>query len=353
MISKKKRPTIKDIAELSGVSIGTVDRALHGRKEINPQTKEKVLKVAKNLGYETNYIASALSRKKPLVLAAIFPRELHYFYDDVRRGFLDALEQLKNFKVIPLFKDVGALGKGEEKEALEELFEEEVDGVIFVPGHRSRFNALIDRFAERNIPVVTVSTDAPRSKRLTAVYVDPCKNGELAGELMSHFVPEGSTVVAMVGSLDIEDHFRKMEGFQKSLKESFQKIRLGEIVENQEDEKLARENCCRILQKYPDVRGIYIATANSVAVCEVLEGCFPHRVKVIATDLFQEMIPYLVKGVIHATIFQNPYRQGFEATMFLFHFLAKGVVPPFHSYLEPIVVMKSNLDFYFRRRESK
>lgn len=353
MTGKKKRPTIKDIAEVSGVSIGTVDRALHGRKEINPQTREKVLKVVKSLGYETNYIASALSRKKPLVLAAIFPRELHYFYDDVRRGFLDAVEQLKNFKVVPLLRNVGALGKGEEEGALEELFGEEVNGIIFVPGHRSQFNALIDRFAERNIPVVTVSTDAPGSRRLTAVYVDPCKNGELAGELMSNFVPEESTVVAMVGSLDIEDHFRKMEGFQKSLKESSQKIRLGEIVENQEDEGLAQENCYRILREYPNVRGIYIATANSVAICKVLEERFPQKVKVITTDLFQEIIPYLVKGVIHATIFQNPYRQGFEATMSLFRFLAEGVIPPFHSYLEPIVVMKSNLEFYFQRRESE
>jgi len=106
---------------------------------------------------------------------------------------------LRNFKVVPLLRDIESLGKGEE-EALEALLHEEISGVVFVPGHRSRFNQLIDRFAERDIPVVTVSTDAPLSKRLTTICVNPRKNGELAGELMSHFVPRGSKVAVMVDS---------------------------------------------------------------------------------------------------------------------------------------------------------
>ncbi|MGC8777064.1 MAG: LacI family DNA-binding transcriptional regulator [Candidatus Caldatribacteriaceae bacterium] len=350
---RKKHPTIKDIAEISGFSIGTVDRALHNRGEINAQTRQKILEVARILGYETNYVASTLSRKKPLVLAAIFPRELHYFYDDIRRGFLDTVERLKNFKVVPLLRDVESLNKGEE-EALQALLEEEISGVVFAPGHRSRFDHLIDCFAERNIPVVTVSTDAPQSRRLTAVYVDPRKNGELAGELMSHFVPEGSRVVVMVGSLEIEDHLQKVEGFKEALTYASKGVQLIAILENQEDETQARKNFLEVLSRHPDLGGVYIATANSIAICKVLEEMnLSGNLKVIATDLFTEMIPYFQKGVIQATIFQNPYRQSFEATMCLFRYLVEGVVPPVHSYLEPIVVLRSNLEFYLRGREGQ
>ncbi|MEN3186883.1 MAG: substrate-binding domain-containing protein, partial [Atribacterota bacterium] len=235
---RAKRPTIKDIARISGFSTGTVDRALHNRGDIKPQTKQKILNVARSLGYKTNCIASVMSRKKPLVFAAIFPKELHYFYDDIRRGFLDAMERLRNFKVTPLLKDIESLGKGEE-EALQTLLKEEVDGVVFTPGHRSRFNHFIDRFAERNIPVVTVSTDAPRSKRLTSVCVDPRKNGELAGELMSHFVSQGGRVVVMVGSMEIEDHFQKVEGFREVITQFGKGIELLEVLENREDEAQA------------------------------------------------------------------------------------------------------------------
>ena len=349
---KKKHPTIKDIAEISGFSIGTVDRALHNRGEINAQTKRKILEVAKTLGYETNYVASALSRKKPLIFAAIFPRELHYFYNDIRRGFLEAVERLRNFKVVPLLRDIESLGKGEE-EALEALLHEEISGVVFVPGHRSRFNQLIDCFAERGIPVVTVSTDAPLSKRLTTICVNPRKNGELAGELMSHFVSRGSKVAVMVGSLEIEDHLQKVEGFKEALARASQEIHLLGILENQEDEEKARQNFQEMLWYHPDLSGVYIATANSVAIGKVLEERNSGgNLKVIATDLFDEMIPYLEKGVIHATIFQNPYRQGFEAAMSLFRYLVEGIMLPTYSYLEPIVVMRSNLEFYLQGREN-
>ncbi|MEN3183812.1 MAG: LacI family DNA-binding transcriptional regulator [Atribacterota bacterium] len=341
----KKRPTIKDIARLSGFSIGTVDRALHGRAGIHPETRKKILAVARELGYETNRVASVLSKNTPLVLAAIFPRELHYFYDDVRRGFSDAVTQLRDFRVLPHICEVEALGRGEE-EILGRLLEEDVDGLILVPGHRSRLNGYIERFAEKGVPTVTVSTDAPGSRRLSAVYVDPEKNGELAGELMARFLRGEGSVAIMVGSLEIEDHFQKVQGFSASWERLTGKRTLH-IFENEEKEELAYENTLLALRTISDLRGIYVATANSPAVCQALEACGRSgEVTVVATDLFAEMVPYLTGGVIQATIFQNPYRQGFEAVMLLFRFLLEGVVPPSCRYLEPVVVMQSNMTFY-------
>jgi LacI family transcriptional regulator len=350
-MTPRKRPTIKDIALASGFSIGTVDRALHGRKGIHPETRKKVLSVARELGYETNRVASVLSRNTPVVLAALFPRELHYFYDDVRRGFHDATMELRDFRVLPHIREVEALGKGEE-EALEGLLGERIDGLVLVPGHRSRLNAYIDRFAERGVPVVTVSTDAPGSKRLSAVYVDPRKNGELAGELIARFLQGEGSVAVMVGSLDIEDHFQKVQGFFASWE------RFGHgvvrVFENEEDENLAYESTFRALREVPNLRGIYVATANSPAVCRALEEAGrAGSVAVVTTDLFGEMVPYLSKGVIQATLFQNPYRQGFEAVIVLFRFLVEGVVPPPCRYLEPVVVMRSNMEFYIPSKEEE
>src|ERR1035441_673895 len=51
---KAKRSGIPQIAELAGVSIGTVDRALHGRPGINDETRQRVLDIAKKIGYRPN-----------------------------------------------------------------------------------------------------------------------------------------------------------------------------------------------------------------------------------------------------------------------------------------------------------
>ena len=62
-----KKITLKQLAELSGTSIGTVVRALHGRGRINSETRDKILRIADEYNYAPNIMASTLSRKKPIV----------------------------------------------------------------------------------------------------------------------------------------------------------------------------------------------------------------------------------------------------------------------------------------------
>jgi DNA-binding LacI/PurR family transcriptional regulator len=55
-----KPPSIKDIAQALGISIGTVDRALHGRSDVSPKTRARVLKKAEQIGYRPNIAARSL-----------------------------------------------------------------------------------------------------------------------------------------------------------------------------------------------------------------------------------------------------------------------------------------------------
>ncbi len=56
--------TVKQIAELANVSRGTVDRVLNNRSGVSEATRQKVLKIAKELHYEPNFLAKALVSKK-------------------------------------------------------------------------------------------------------------------------------------------------------------------------------------------------------------------------------------------------------------------------------------------------
>ena len=59
---------IKDIAEQSGVSVGTVDRILHNRPNVSKTAREKVEKVLKEINYQPNMYASALAYNKSYII---------------------------------------------------------------------------------------------------------------------------------------------------------------------------------------------------------------------------------------------------------------------------------------------
>src|ERR1700736_1484801 len=83
-------PGIKDIARALGVSIGTVDRALHGRPGINPLTRAKVLKMAQTLGYRPNLAARFLKSQRRLQISVQLPIEIATFFDALRSGIREA-----------------------------------------------------------------------------------------------------------------------------------------------------------------------------------------------------------------------------------------------------------------------
>ena len=66
---------IKLIAEKAGVSIGTVDRVLHNRPGVNKETRDRVLRIIKELNYQPNILARRLVSKKKFRFAAIIPSQ--------------------------------------------------------------------------------------------------------------------------------------------------------------------------------------------------------------------------------------------------------------------------------------
>jgi LacI family transcriptional regulator, galactose operon repressor len=95
-----KRIGIPEIARLAKVSLATVDRALNGRKGIRDETRNRILRIAEEFGYKPNLAARALSiGKRTHRIGICIPRELHYFYDQVREGLQAEASEFEAFGV--------------------------------------------------------------------------------------------------------------------------------------------------------------------------------------------------------------------------------------------------------------
>jgi len=343
----KERRGIHLIAEMANVSIGTVDRALHGRGGIKDATRQRILQIARQIGYTPNLAARALSVTKSISrIGVCMPREIHFFYDQLWSGVLEEARRLAQLGIQFVNRPVQTLGH-EDTQAFKELVQSGVDGIILTAGNPKDLTPLINDAEENGIPVVCVSTDAPESKRSTVVCVEPWLNGCLAGELMGKLLPPSSKVAVVLGMLTAEDHRKKTEGFSDTFPRHCPGGKVVAVVEGHEDEDESFQKTFDLLRRIPTLSGLYVNTVNCLPVCRALGARgLAGKIKLITTDLFAEMSSYFQRGTITASIYQQPHRQGQIAVRLLADNLTNKTNFPPAVHLSPGVVMSSNLHLF-------
>jgi LacI family transcriptional regulator len=357
-LPKKQRATLilrmyhemahKDIAEALGLSIGTVDRALHDRPGINALTRRRVLEMAESLGYKPNLAARFLKSHKQLALAVNLPRGVASFFDAVREGVRDAAAPFE-MTVRVDFRSYPRLGDGDVK-LFEDAVNDGADGLIIAPGNPAEMTPLIRRAAERKIPVVCVATDAPGAERLTAVSADPYTNGAIAAELLSRFRPPGRRAAVVTGCLHTIDHAEKLRGFRESLACLGEPLEIAQVLEAHDDPGEAFLGTTKLLESEPGLAAIYVSTSNSIPVLRALSNAGRTKgLAVVTTDVFPELLPHLRSGAVWATMYQRPLSQGRLAFDSLYRYLVEGKRPPDRIRLLPHVVMRSNLDLILEK----
>jgi len=137
------------IAEICGVSQGTVDRALNNRPGISPKTKEKILAVVKEYGYRPNMHARCMAKGKSLLVGVVvFDLNNQYFSDIL--AHIESGCRAKGYSTVVMFT-----GKDPKKEieCIQNLYHMTVDGIVLCPvnGGEEYENFL----SSLNIPIVT------------------------------------------------------------------------------------------------------------------------------------------------------------------------------------------------------
>ncbi|HEY1987731.1 MAG TPA: LacI family DNA-binding transcriptional regulator [Terracidiphilus sp.] len=341
-----KPSSIKDIARALGISIGTVDRALHGRSDVSPATRARVLKKAEQLGYRPNLAARSLKLNRRVRIGIYFPRDIASFFDPLRAGVRAAAFASTGVNVELAFRTFPRLDEGDL-----ELFAadagERFDGILVAPGNPEHIGPALNAVARRGIAIVCVASDAPRSERLASVAADAHASGAIAAELFSRTIRKAGHLATITGELTTLDHAEKLRGFAANLAVFAPHLSLLPAIESREQPRLAYRQATALLSREPYPLGIYISTANSIPVLKLLdEKDLLGKVQVIATDLFQELVPYIESGKILATLYQRPFDQGKTALELLLRYLLNGARPNLVTRLAPHIILRSNLNLF-------
>jgi LacI family transcriptional regulator len=205
--------TIKDIAKALDLSISTVSKALRGSHEISEETKQAVLRYARENNYKPNPIAQSLKRGHSRSIGVIVCNIDNNFFSQVING-IESIAQNRGYNVI-----ITQSQENYEKEVSnsDHLSSRSVDGLIISLSAETRDVDHLVKLHEKGLPIVFFDriTDEIRTHRIVA------NNYKGAYEATQHLLQQGCRRIAHVtssGSLSITRE--RLEGYKQALKDA-------------------------------------------------------------------------------------------------------------------------------------
>lgn len=325
--------TIKKMAEICGVSRGTVDRVINHRGKVKPETEALVRKVAEELGYVPNLGGKALAaRKRNLVVGVLLTSEGIPFFDEVLRGLKAGEKEFGGYGLSILLKSMHGYDAGQQC-ALLEAMRGQISALIFNPINDPAVTAKVDELTRQGVFIVTVNTDIEASGRACYVGSDYLNCGETACALIGLLTRGRAKVGLLAGSLQVLGHQQRVEGFKKALKK-YPDMELMALSETKDDDILAYEETLRMLRGHPDINALFLASASSYGACRAImaEGR-AGDLNVISVDATPKVKEMMRGSVIDATIYQHPYSQGYISMKLVFAYLVNGTKPEKQRYI--------------------
>ena len=192
--------TIQQIAEKANVSRGTVDRALNNRGRINPEVAERILRIAEEMGYVPRGKKKTLDKKANIKIGVVTQLAKASFMLEINRGIRQAGEELKNWGVEIVLREVVSVDENEQVRAIEELAAEGIQGLALMPVDCDRIREKINWLTEeKKIPVVTFNSDIVGTRRSCFVGMDNRRSGQTAAGLMGLMTRGSGKVLIITG----------------------------------------------------------------------------------------------------------------------------------------------------------
>jgi len=203
-----------------------------------------------------------------------------------------------------------------ERDALDDAIQKKASGILISVADPAVLKDSINKAVAAGIPVITVDSDAPSSKRLFFIGTNNYQAGFTGGQrLAKELRGKGNVVVfTMPDQQNLQDRLR---GYRDALAKT--DIKITRVVDIQGDPRIAFDTTTQIVGKERDkVDGFVCLEAQSgKEVAGVLNSYHVTGKTVIAMDTDQETLDWIQKGVIAATISQKPYTMAFVGMQML------------------------------------
>jgi DNA-binding LacI/PurR family transcriptional regulator len=203
-------PSIKEVAEVAGVSVGTVSHVITGSVPVSEPLKAKVQAAIRKLNYHPNHVARSLKTSKTRTLGIIVPDLTISFFPTVISGAEAAVRQ-RNYSLIA----VNSNDDGErQKDQLSLLRSQRVEGILLVVAAAPTPLTQISLMIDAGIPIVCLDR-IPDRVPVDSVSVEDLDGAEMG---VRHLIEMGHRRLGLVtGPLTLKNERRRFQGYRQAL----------------------------------------------------------------------------------------------------------------------------------------
>lgn len=311
--------TIKKIAELAGVSRGTVDRALNHRGGVNAEVAERIREIAQSLGYTPNLVAKSMAiRNRQHTIGVILCSQGNDFYQQVLEGIEAAQQEVRDFGFSLDIREIEGYDVERQLAVIDELMADSVHALVVTPINDPAIRDRLDRIRQ-DIPVIAVNVDIEGDHNIPYIGCDYYKSGQTAGIMMNLLMQGKGRILIVTGSRKVLGHNQRVQGFTDVLGSQSQNMMIADVIENEDSNTLSYHCISEYLRRDETLDGVYFAAGGvNGGVRAILDAGQEQQLTLVTNDVTPERIGHLQDGVIDATICQQPYEQGYNSIKKLF-----------------------------------
>lgn len=347
-----ERVRIKDIAKMADVSVGTVDRVIHGRSGVSESSRKRVEEILKQLDYQPNMYASALASNKKYAFACLLPlHEKGEYWTDVETGIHNAVETYSDFNVAVHLSYYDPYDYHSFAEASGLILALEPDGVMFAPTVPQYTKPFTDELTQHNIPYIYIDSNIKEEPALSFYGQNSHQSGYFAARMLMLLAGEDAQEIVIFrkineGIVGSNQQERREIGFREYMQEHHPDCRIWELdlhaKRDSEDTLMLDE----FFQEHPTVKNGITFNSKAYIIGEYLLKKQKKDFNLMGYDLLQRNVDCLKQGSIFFLIAQQPTLQGFDGIKALCEYLILKKEITRENFMPIDLLTKENIEFY-------
>ncbi len=281
---KSRRPTIKDVSRLAKVSIKTVSRVVNNEDHIGIENKEAVLEAIKQLNYKPNLTAKNLKVNKTNIIGFIIPDFTNQFFGFIFNG-IEKVVKTFGYNIFVLNSN-GI--KENEKECIDILIQNNVDGIIFASTGMSG-EYVQKQMIFFKIPLVLIDNKL-KGIKMNCVLHENINGAEILTEHLIQNDPF-KKIAFITGPIGETASKKRLEGYINSLKKNNIEINENFIKIGEWNNKSGYELAKQLFLQNDKPSSVFIAgTSMALGVLKALHELklkCPKDVKLVSFDGYE------------------------------------------------------------------